>query len=242
MSVDSDRGLSEEDPGRSEGDPGLSEEERELSRKSKTYHVLLASLFLLLALQPYANVGGGFLVQLGLAGLLLAGLAAVASRRRLFIVGLVLGAPAVALLFVPGGVPTVAGGVLTIAMLMFICIVILRRVFKHPVVMSGTVSAALVVYLIFGVMWAKAYWLVEHFYPDSFTGLSGPGAIDVQRDLFYYSYVTLTTLGYGDINPVGPEARSLAITEAIVGQLYLVVMVAGLVGMRLAHLQRRTDR
>ena len=65
--------------------------------------------------------------------------------------------------------------------------------------------------------------------------------VDVQRDLFYYSYVTLATLGYGDINPVSPQARSLAITEAIVGQLYLVVMVAGLVGLRLAHLQRRPN-
>ncbi len=227
MSVDNDRGLPEGD--------------REFSEKARIYHVLLASLFLLLALQPYADVGEGILVQLGLAGLLIAGLAAVASRRRLFVIGVVLGLPAVALLFVRGGVPTVAGGVLTIAMLVFICVVILRGLFKHPAVTSGTVSAALVVYLIFGVMWAEAYWLVEHFYPDSFTGLSGSGAVEVQRDLFYYSYVTLATLGYGDINPVSPEARSLAITEAIVGQLYLVVMVAGLVGMRLAHKQREPE-
>ncbi len=235
MSVANDRGLPEEDN-------GLSEEDRELSEKAGIYHIVLASLFLLLALQPYANVAEGILVQLGLAGLLLAGLAAVASRRRLFVVGLVLGVPAVALLFASGQIPSVAGGFLAIATLVFICFVILRRLFKHPVVTSGTVSAALVVYLIFGVIWAKAYWLVEHFYPDSFTGLSGSGAVEVQRDLFYYSYVTLATLGYGDINPVGPEARSLAITEAIVGQLYLVVMVAGLVGARLAHLQGRAGR
>ena len=48
-------------------------------------------------------------------------------------------------------------------------------------------------------------------------------------------------MGYGDINPVSPEARSLAITEAVVGQLYLVVLVASLVGMHLAHRQSRTD-
>ena len=49
-------------------------------------------------------------------------------------------------------------------------------------------------------------------------------------------------MGYGDINPVSPEARSLAITEALVGQLYLVVLVAGLVGMLLAQRQRSPDR
>ncbi len=231
MSVVGDRGPSEEDP-------GVSEEDREFARGARFYPALLALLILLLALQPYAHIAEGLLVQLAFAGLLFAGLAAVASKRRLLVVGLILAVPAVALLFVPGGVPTVAGGVLRIAMLLFVCLVILRRMYKHPVVSSGTVSAALVVYLIFGVMWAEAYWLVEHFYPDSFTGLSGSGAVEVQRDLFYYSFVTLATLGYGDINPVSPEARSLAITEAIVGQLYLVVMVAGLVGMRLAYKQR----
>jgi len=235
MSADGDRGLSEEDP-------GVSEEDREFARKARFYPTLLVLLILLLALQPYAHVAEGLLVQLAFAGLLLTGLAAAASRRRLLAVGLVLGVPAVALLFVPGGVPTVAGGVLGIAMLVFICFVILRSMFKHPVVSPGTVSAALVVYLTFGVIWAEAYWLVEYFYPNSFAGLTGPGATEAQRDLFYYSYVTLTTLGYGDISPVSPQARSLAITEAIVGQLYLVVMVTGLVGARFAHLQSKSGR
>ncbi len=232
MSVAGDRGPSEEDP-------GVSEEDRDFSRGARFYPALLALLILLLALQPYAHIAEGLLVQLAFAGLLFAGLAAVASKRRVLVVGLVLAVPAVALLFVPGGVPTVAGGVLRIAMLLFICLAILRRMYKHPVVSSGTVSAALVVYLVFGVMWAEAYWLVEHFYPDSFTGLAGSGAVEVQRDLFYYSYVTLSTLGYGDISPVSAVARSLAITEATIGQLYLVVMVAGLVGLSLGERQRQ---
>ena len=52
-----------------------------------------------------------------------------------------------------------------------------------------------------------------------------------RRELFYYSFVTLTTLGYGDIGPTSEAARSLVITQAVVGQLYLVVLVASLVGM-----------
>ncbi len=182
MSVDNDRGLPEEDqglpeqsPGLSEEDSDLSEEERQLLGQSRIYHLLLVSLLLLMALQPFADIAEGILVQLGLAGLLLAGLAAVASKRRLFLIGLVAGLPAVALFFSSGRIPTVAGGFLTMAMLVFVCLVILRRMFKHPVVTSGTVSAALVVYLIFGVIWAKAYWLVEHFYPGSFTGLDPRG-------------------------------------------------------------------
>ena len=97
MSVANDRGLSEKDH-------ELSEEERELSGKGGIYHVLLASLLLLIALQPFADVAGGVLLQLGSAGLLLAGVAAVASRRRLLIIGLLLGVPAVGLLFLRGPV------------------------------------------------------------------------------------------------------------------------------------------
>jgi len=220
-------------------DPGLPEDALEISRRSRIYHVLLALLFLLMALQPYAHVAGGLLLQLGFAGLLLAGLAAVASKRRLFAIGLVLGVPAVALLFVPGGISTVSGAILAIATLLYISFVILRRIFTHPVVTSGTVSAALVVYLIFGVIWARTYWLVEYLRPDSFTGLAGSEGAILQRDLFYYSYVTLSTLGYGDISPVSAVARSLAITEATIGQLYLVVMVAGLVGLNLSERQRQ---
>ena len=217
-------------------------EERELPQKGGIYHVLLASLLLLIALQPYAHVADGLIVQFGSAGLLLAAVAALVSRRRLFIVGLILAVPAVGLIFLPGRVPTVAGGVFTIAMLLLICFVILRRIAKHLVITSATVSGSLVVYLTFGVIWAEAYWLIEHLRPESFTGLSGTADIVVQQDLFYYSYVTLATLGYGDINPVSPGARSLAITEALVGQLYLVVMVAGLVGMSLVHRQREPDQ
>lgn len=211
-------------------------DDRRLWGEGGIYHALLASFILLMVLQPFAEVAGGFLVRLGWASLLVACIVAGASTRRLLIIGLLLGIPAVGLLFVPGRVPTVAAGLLSIATVLFICFVILRRIFERPFVTSATVSASLVVYLAFGVVWAQAYRLVEHFYPGSFTGLSGIGFVDVQRDLFYYSYVTLTTLGYGDITPVSPEARALAITEAIVGQLYLVVLVASLVGM---HLTRR---
>ena len=223
-------------------DNKLSGEQSETPEKGGIYHALLASLLILMALQPYAEVAGGVLIRLASAGLLLAAVSAMASRRRSFIIVLVLGLPAVGLLFLQGAIPIVAGRVLIIATLLFICFAILRRIARHPVVTSATVSASLVVYLTFGVIWAHAYGLVEHLRPDSFTGLSGTGADVIQRDLFYYSYVTLATLGYGDINPVSPTARSLAITEAIVGQLYLVVLVAGLVGMSLSQRQRRRDQ
>ncbi len=101
--------------------------------KGGIYHALLASFLLLMALQPFAEVAGGFLVRLGWASLLVACIVAVASRRRLLIFGLILAVPAVGLLFVPGRVPTVTGGFFAMATLAFICLVIVFRIFEHPV-------------------------------------------------------------------------------------------------------------
>ena len=86
-----------------------------------------------------------------------------------------------------------------------------------------------------------AYAATELNLPGSFYGLAGGGHDEMTRELFYYSYVTLTTLGYGDIGPVSPVARSLVTLEAVVGQLYLVVLVASLVGMFLADRTRPSD-
>ena len=58
-------------------------------------------------------------------------------------------------------------------------------------------------------------------------------------EMVYYSFVTLTTLGYGDIVPVSPSARALATLEALTGQLYLTVLVARLVGLHITHASRR---
>lgn len=204
-------------------------------------HILLVFLLLLLAVQPIANVAGGLLVRFALAAIFLASIVVVSSRRGFFIIGLILGVSALGFLFVPGRIPIVLGGLLAIATLVFICYVLLSRIVKHPVVTSATISASLVVYLMLGVIWAQAYRLVEHSRPGSFSGIAEGTVAELQRDLFYFSYVTLTTLGFGDISPVGAEARSLVITEAIVGQLYLVVLVAGVVGVLLAQKQAKND-
>jgi hypothetical protein len=205
-----------------------------------TPHFLLAFLLLSFALQPIAHVANGLLVRLALAAILVASIHVVSSRRGFFIIGLLLGVPALGFLFIPSefvssGISTVVGGALGIATLLFICYVILDEILSNPAVTSGTISAALVVYLMLGLVWAQAYRLLEYLRPGSFAGLSAGSVVEVERDLFYFSYVTLTTLGYGDISPVGADSRALVITEAIVGQLYLVVMVAGIVGMHLVQ-------
>lgn len=96
------------------------------------------------------------------------------------------------------------------------------------------INGALAVYLLIGVSFAFLYSAVDVIAPTSFTvSASSPGtAMDT---FLYFSFVTLTTLGYGDISPVREVARSLSMTEAIIGQIYLTVLVARLVGMHIAQ-------
>jgi hypothetical protein len=93
--------------------------------------------------------------------------------------------------------------------------------------------AALSAYLLVGVFWGAIYVAVEEGIPGSLlaAGSRFPHGMDLS-DGIYFSFVTLATLGYGDITPVTPIARGLAVFEAVVGQFYLAVLVARLVGLR----------
>jgi hypothetical protein len=92
-------------------------------------------------------------------------------------------------------------------------------------------SAALSAYLLAGHCFGIAYFEVAELRPGSFAiaGVANQGTLDLQTAI-YFSFVTLATLGYGDISPLTPTARGIAISEAILGQLYLAVLVARLVG------------
>ena len=107
-------------------------------------------------------------------------------------------------------------------------VLVVRWTVLRKQVTVDTIFAALSGYYLMGFAWALLYMVVDNLAPGSFT-------VDISshfQSAFYFSFVTLTTLGYGDIAPAMPLARSLVTTEALVGQLYLVVLVARLVAMR----------
>lgn len=112
---------------------------------------------------------------------------------------------------------------------------LLKFIFNQKSVTQEVIYAAMIVYLLLAIMWSFAYSMLEFFYPDSFS--SAGGAVETFYHFLYFSYVTITTLGYGDVLPLTPKASSLAILEAVTGQMYLVVAVAWLVGM---HVSRRS--
>lgn len=110
--------------------------------------------------------------------------------------------------------------------------------YRH-LLLSGAINVnkiigAICIYLLIGLNWAMFYLFINLANPNSFHGLTST-AIGVQfSELLYYSYVTITTVGYGDLTPIKPIARTLSYIEAIIGQFYVAVLVAWLVGMYLS--------
>ena len=105
---------------------------------------------------------------------------------------------------------------------------------------GDAILGALVGYLLLGIIWSVLYSAVEMASPGSFRMPASEGtdvltAAPGRGDLSYYSFITLATVGYGDVTPTTPLARTLAWIEAIVGQFYLAVLVAGLVGFKVTQ-------
>jgi hypothetical protein len=91
------------------------------------------------------------------------------------------------------------------------------------------------IYLILGVIWAVAYSILEMTFPGSFQGFVPLEDREWDSEWLYFSFVTMATLGYGDIAPVSATARALAYLEAVSGQFYIAILVAGLVRVHISH-------
>ena len=133
-----------------------------------------------------------------------------------------------------------------VAFLGFAAAVILRRIFERKVVRGDDVIGAICGYLLAGIAWGSLYLLVELLVPGSFSvhqAIAGQlGGWYSRQSLFdYYSLMTLTTIGYGNITPIRPPATSLTWIEAMFGQFYIAVIVAQLVGLRLAEALQPPD-
>ena len=101
----------------------------------------------------------------------------------------------------------------------------------------NTIVGAICLYLLMGLIWSLLYLLIVQSIPGAFNGIEQSLWYENFSTVTYYSYVTLTTLGYGDISPVAPVARFLVYMEAIVGVFYMAVLVASLISIRLADIQ-----
>jgi hypothetical protein len=136
--------------------------------------------------------------------------------------------------FRPDSVITILNTGLSLIFLGFLLAVVVVQVFREGPVTGHRLRGAIVVYLLLGGIWALLYQIVAFINPGAFRfsedfATSSPNVL--RQLLTYFSYITLTTTGYGDISPVHPLARLLAMFECMVGQLYLAVTLARLVSL-----------
>lgn len=192
--------------------------------------LLLVVIFVLPPLLPPGS-GRSRAADVFHALLLLSGVMALADRKR------------ARFLLLPAAVVTIAVnlaswirpvpeawvlGANASALLVFLVVVLTQTVRAGPITFHR-IQGAVAAYLLLGVLWAHAYALVASVRPGAFSG--SLSAADGPRAFFYLSFVTLTTVGYGDILPVHPVARSLAMLEAVTGPLYLAILIARLVSL-----------
>jgi hypothetical protein len=201
----------------------------------------LAFLILVAILLPMIRLSLPGRIGLALVfGLTLIFGAFAAIRSRIvtyFVVGLTLTTFAVDLMceFAPSHGSRVLETALKLVCLSILVIMTLRQVLRPGPVTIYRVIGGIAGYLLIGYTWTFAYQLLVQHVPDAIE--FAPGIVDITsrqpNHLIYFSFVTLTTVGYGDVHPVHPVMRSLAVAEALVGQLYLAILIASLVGMAL---------
>jgi len=117
----------------------------------------------------------------------------------------------------------------------FLAIAILMvKISSYTTVTSDTIKGGISIYILLGFFWAILYMLVVFLDPDAINNINSAEET-AGFECYYYSFTTLTTLGYGDIVPVAKYARILAILEAIAGPVYLAIFVAQIIGLNIAQ-------
>ncbi|MDX2475490.1 MAG: potassium channel family protein [Candidatus Krumholzibacteria bacterium] len=203
-----------------------------LTGRNRALVLLLALISQILLTSLGANQY--FLPGLFQGAVILAAVVVAADSRRHLIFGLALGVPAFVLSIVGDIIDNKLLGWINYLLVLILFLVIIRlmliKIFKARIVTLDTIGYALCTYILLGTVWTLFYAPVAELDPHAFSQPmdqpgSTPGAM-----LVYFSFVTLTTLGYGDISPVSNLARSLAILEALTGTLFLAVLISRLVG------------
>ena len=138
--------------------------------------------------------------------------------------------------FTPGRTALIVGVLAEITAMTMTIIYIAVEALHDERVSRDTVMGAAAVYLLIGIGLAEVFQLTEAVSPGAFSNLAGHTAGQVQAELLYYSLVTLTTLGYGDIVPVLPLARTMAVAEAILGQFFVAAVIGLLISRQSTQL------
>ena len=225
--------------------PRLTPEEREALRergRRRRFRMLQASLLVALSLLPafYLDMFGTMVVLTLIAVLVVSTLYATTRDYRLFVTGAVLAGVSLTFNWLVFFVPSTLMETLCFGsgavFYLFVTLNILFHVARQETITADIVSGGICTYLLTGVVWTWIYSLIDTLQPGSFASshTEAPGELP-WHELLYFSYVTLTTLGYGDITPVSKAARSFSVLEAIAGTLLVAVLISRVVGQYVSH-------
>ena len=204
--------------------------------------LLLCSLFLAPALDALL---GQIIVGIFFTLLLVSGISEVSSQILPRIGAGLLVVIAIVLHWVEDVSPNraVSCWLVFIALLYFMLLtwVVLRRTFRNGPVTPSRVRGAVAAYILLAITWSSLYQFIELRIPGAFHLTETaffPAERSLKINLTYFSFITLTTLGYGDITPLHPAARLFVIMEALLGQLYPATLLARLVSLEIMHREK----
>jgi hypothetical protein len=197
---------------------------------------LFFTLLALIALAPFieAERGGGLLRNFINALVMLSAVAAVGRSILSFVVVLALAAPALAFRWM--GLDAGDGAFIDLALRFDAAVyvttiaLLLRYVFDREVLTTDRLWGAAAAYLMIGILWGFLYAIIDRAAPPSFSVRGSPASMELS-DLLYFSFSTLTSTGFGDIAPLSDAAKTASVVEVIIGQLFLAILIARLVGV-----------
>lgn len=210
--------------------------------RTNFFYLLGALLFLLLAFPLAQDLGVTnmpLIRAMVFSVLLCVGVLSLKGGGRLFVAGMMFVIAGIVLNSFAAylhAVPLLVGSMLAMSGFLIVAVShTLRQVLVGTEMNLNRLVGAICVYLLLGIIWAFAYSLLELAVPGSFAGYNTSQDPALDGDWLYLSFVTLTTLGYGDITPVTETARTLAYLQALTGQFYVAVLVAGLVSAYISN-------
>ena len=219
----------------------------ELWSTDRGLSVLVLLLAVTIFVLPHLAAAGAplltLLFDISFSLILLAGLTAVTRTRGMVVAGIVLMIGAVAGRWLSRSIPGTDLLVFNLTMSMASSLVlawmVMMQVFREGPITMHRVLGAVGVYLLLGLAWSFAYHLLDVINPGAFS-ISGGSSEHVisGSEFLYFSLVTLTTVGFGDITALHPAARSVVMLEALTGQLFPAILIARLVSMELVSRTR----
>ena len=199
---------------------------------------LVLLLFVGAVLEYLPGDDGPMIIQAATVAVLLVSALSLKESRSLFVTGIVF-MLVMFLLVASGEILNKAGFSYTHLFLLLCFFIWMTWLVARQVLFTGSITSndivgAICIYMLLGLIWAMLYLFIAEAVPGAFNGLPHAPWLDNFAAAIYFSFVTITTLGYGDISPVLPLARFLVLMEAIIGVFYMAILVASLIGVRMS--------